>query len=49
VIAAVAAGNAQCIEQPRRSFISDAQALSTGLIAERAGEPAFISTMEMPP
>src|SRR6266508_1110077 len=41
VIAAVAAGNAQCVEQPRKSFISHAQSLSTSLIAERAGEPTF--------
>src|SRR5215470_4732178 len=37
------AGNAQCVEQPRRSFISHTQTLSTGLIAESTGDPTFPS------
>lgn len=49
LIAAVSAGDAQAFEQSRRSLVAHAQALTAGLVAKGTGEPAFISTMEMPP
>ena len=40
-IAAVAAGERQCLEQPRNPMVEDRTIVATSLVAERAGDPSL--------